>query len=222
MARFLSVVTALAVCLSFSGCSLIPGMGGGGGGGYKPTECMNTQFTGDLSAAKEGQWVTYVMDAGASKITNTVKIVGKDGGNWWVEHWMDMGSMAYGYLFVVGSDKKISKAWAAPKDGKEWTEITVKEPPKAGPAQDGPKPTIKESDEKKEVKAGSFSCHKLDVTVNVQGKDYNSQTWYSKDAWKIYMGSEHGGLVAMEASGSKTTFDSKGEDAKPTIELPKK
>ena len=35
----------------------------------------------------------------------TTKIVGKDGGNWWIESWMDAGSMAFGYLFVVGSDK---------------------------------------------------------------------------------------------------------------------
>jgi len=72
------------------------------------------------------------------------------------------------------------------------------------------------------VKAGAFESKKLDVTVNVQGKDYNSLSWYSKDVWKLYTGSEHGGLVAMEASGSKTTLEAKAEDAKPTIELPKK
>ena len=114
-----------------------------------------------------------------------------------------------------------TKAWAAPKDGKEWKEITVKEPPK-GQAGDAPKPTIKQPNEKKEVKAGAFDSKKLDVTVNVQGKDYNSLTWYSKDVWKLYMGGEHGGLVATEASGSKTTLEAKAEDAKPTIELPKK
>jgi hypothetical protein len=221
MARFLMGVLALTVCVSFTGCGILP-FGGGGGGGYAPTECMNNQFMGDMADVKEGRWVTYVMEASGSKISNTIKVVGKDGGSHYIEHWMDMGSMAYGYLFLVGGDKKITKAWAAPKDGKEWKEITVKEPPKAGPAQDGPKPTIKESNEKKEVKAGNFECKKLDVTVNVQGKDYNSLTWYSKDAWKLYMASEHGGLVAMEASGSKTVFDGKGEDAKPTIELPKK
>ena len=66
---------------------------------------------------------------------------------------------------------------------------------------DAPKPQVKESDEKKEVKAGSFSCRRLDVTVNVQGKDYTSASWFAKDVWKIYAGSEHGGLVATEASG---------------------
>ena len=166
--------------------------------------------------------MTYVSEAGGSKTSTTIKVVGKDGDNTLVEYWMDMGSMAYGYLFSVGKDKKITKAWAAPKDGKEWKEIKVTEPPKAGPAGDAPKPTIKESDEKKEVKAGAFQSHKLDVTVNVGGKDYNSQSWFSKDVWKLYTGGEHGGLVAMEASGSKTSLDGKGEDGKATIELPKK
>ena len=221
MSRILAVFAALAMGASFSGCQFIPGMGGGAGA-YAPTEVPNNMYQGDLADAKEGRYVTYVTEASGSKTSTTVKVVGKDGANYWVEYWMDMGSMAYGYLFVVGGDKKITKAWAAPKDGKEWKEIKVTEPPKAGPAGDAPKPTIKESDEKKEVKAGAFQSRKLDVTVNVGGKDYNSQSWFSKDAWKLYSGGEHGGLVAMEASGSKTSLDAKGEDGKPTIELPKK
>ncbi|HZE97429.1 MAG TPA: hypothetical protein VE981_10420 [Planctomycetota bacterium] len=222
MSRILAVLTGVAVCGVFSGCDMLPGMGGGGGGGsYTPTEVPNSMYQGDLNDAKEGRWMTYASEAGGSKTSTTVKVVGKDGDNYWVEYWMDLGSMAYGYLFVVGKDKKITKAWAAPKDGKEWKEIKVTEPPK-GAAGDAPKPTIKESDEKKEVKAGSFQSHKMDVTVNIGGKDYNSQSWFSKDVWKLYTGSEHGGLVAMEASGSKTQLDSKGEDGKPTIELPKK
>jgi len=221
MSRILAAVTAVVLCGSFSGCQFIPGMGGGSSA-YAPTEVPNSMYQGDLADAKEGRWMTYVSEASGSKTSTTIKVVGKDGDSAWVEYWMDMGSMAYGYLFVVGKDKKITKAWAAPKDGKEWKEIKVTEPPKAGPGGDAPKPTIKESDEKKEVKAGSFSSHKMDVTVNVGGKDYNSQTWYSKDVWKLYMGNENGGLVAMEGSGSKTGLDSKGEDGKPTIELPKK
>ncbi len=219
MARFLSVVAAMAVCFSFTACGLLPF--GGGGGAYKPTECMNNQYTGDLGDAKVGRSVTYVSEAGGSKTTMTTKIVGKDGGDTWIESWMEMPSMAYGFLFKVGGDKKISEAYAAAKDDKEWTKITVKEPPKMD-AQKGPEPKIKESSEKKEVKAGNFDCKKLDVTVNVQGKDYNSCSWYSKDVWKIAMGSEHGGLVASEGSGSKMTLEAKAEDAKPTIELPKK
>ena len=221
MSRILAVFAALAMGASFSGCQFIPGMGGGAGA-YAPTEVPSNMYQGDLADAKEGRSMTYVSEAGGSKTTTTVKVVGKDGGNYWVEYWMDMGSMAYGYLFVVGGDKKITKAWAAPKDGKEWKEIKVTEPPKAGPAGDAPKPTIKESDEKKEVKAGAFQSHKLDVTVNVGGKDYNSQSWFSKEAWRLYSGGEHGGLVAMEGSGSKMSLEAKAEDAKPTIELPKK
>lgn len=220
MARSLSLVAAVAVSLSFAGCSLIPGMGGGGGA-YKPTECMNNQYAGDLADAKVGRSVTYASEAGGSKTLMTTKIVGKDGDAWWIESWMEMPSMAYGFLFKVGGDKKISEAYAAAKDDKEWTKITVKEPPKMD-AQAGPKPTIKESSEKKEVKAGAFDCKKLDVTVNVQGKDYTSQTWYSKNVWKIAMPSEHGGMVAMEGSGSKMSLEAKAEDAKPTIELPAK
>ena len=220
MARFLSLVAAVAVCVSFSGCSLIPGMGGGGGA-YKPTECMNNQYAGDLADAKVGRSMTYASEAGGSKTLMITKCVGKDGGDTWIESWMEMPSMAYGFLFKVGSDKKITEAYAAAKDDKEWTKITVKEPPKMD-AQKGPEPKIVKSSEKKDVKAGGFDCTKLDVTVNVGGKDYNSLTWYSKDVWKLAMPSEHGGMVAMEGSGSKMTLESKAEDAKPTIELPAK
>jgi hypothetical protein len=221
MRRFLVLLASVAVSAGV-GCGLLPmGGGGGGGGAYKPTECQNNQFGGDLSSAKEGQFVTYVADSSGNKMTQTVKVVGKDGSDWLVEHWMDMGSMAYGHLFQIGGDKKIKKAWAAAKGDKEWTSITVKEPA-AAPAGDAPKPTIKESSEKKEVKAGTFDCKRIDVTMNVQGKDYQSTSWFAKDAPKIYIGSEHGGAVAMESAGSKTWLDAKGDDAKPTIDLPKK
>lgn len=219
MRRFLSLVAAVAVCVSFSGCGLLP-FGGGGGGSYKPTECMNNQYGGDLADAKVGRSVTYASEAGGSKTLMTTKIVGKDGDAWWIESWMEMPSMAYGFLFKVGGDKKITEAYAAAKDDKEWTKITVKEPPKME-AQKGPEPKITKSNEKKDVKAGGFDCTKLDVTVNVQGKDYNSLSWYSKDVPKIAMGSEHGGLVATESSGSKMSLEAKADDAKPTIELPK-
>jgi len=221
MSRILAAVSTVLLCGSFLGCQFIPGMGGGGAGAYTPTEVANSMYQGDLADAKEGHWMTYVSEGGGSKTSISIKVVGKDGESAWVEYWMDMGSTAYGNLLVVGKDKKITRAWAAPKDGKEWKEIKVTEPPK-GQTGEAPKPTTRESDEKKEVKAGSFSSHKMDVTVNVGGKDYNSQAWYSKDVWKLYMGTENGGLVAMEASGSKTSLDGKGEDGKPTIELPKK
>lgn len=221
MRRIMACVVALGMS-GLAACGMLPmGGGAGGGGGYKPAEVMNTQFTGDLSDAKEGQFVTYVSDSSGNKMTQTVKVLGKSGSEAWVEHWMDMGSMAYGYLYQIGGDKKIKKAWAAAKGDKEWTSITVKEPP-AAQAGDAPKPKIKESSEKKDVKAGGFDCKRLDVTVNVQGKDYESVTWYSKDVPRIHMGApEHGGVVASESAGSKTWLEAKGDDAKPTIELPK-
>ena len=215
MSRLVSLVAAVAVCLSFTGCGLLPF--GGGGGGFKPKECYNNQYAGDLADAKVGRSVTYATEAGGSKTLMITKIVGQDGDAFWIESWMDMGSMAYGFLFKVGKDKKITEAYAAAKDEKEWTKIEVKEPPKAD-AQQGEKPTIKESNEKKDVKAGSFDCKKLEIT----GKGYSMTAWYSKDVWKIAMPSEHGGTVATEMAGSKTTLEAKAEDAKPTIDLPAK
>jgi hypothetical protein len=217
MRRIMALVVAVAAT-SNAACGFIP-MGGGGGGAYKPAECQNNQYGGDLSSAKEGQYVTYVADSSGTKMTQTFKVVGKRGSDWVVEHWMDMGSMAYGLLFQIGGDKKIAKAWAAAKGDKEWTSIAVKEP--AAAPSDAPKPRIKESSEKKDVKAGTFDCKRVDATVTVQGKDYESTTWYAKDAPKLYIVSEHGGAVAMESAGSKTWLDARGDDAKPTLELPK-
>ena len=219
MSRLVSVVAAMAVCVSFTGCGLLPF---GGGGVPKPTECFNTAYVGDLADAKVGRSLTYASEAGGSKTLMTTKIVGQDGGAWWIESWMENPHMTLGYLYKVGSDKKITEAYVAGKDEKEWTKIEVKEPPKMDAPAGGQKPTIKESSEKKEVKAGSFDCKRLDVTVNVQGKDYTSTMWYSKDVWKIAMPGEHGGAVATEMAGSKTTLEAKAEDAKPTIDLPAK
>ncbi|HEX7898884.1 MAG TPA: hypothetical protein VF950_14060 [Planctomycetota bacterium] len=219
MRRIMTLVAAVAAT-SFAACGGLPMMGGGGGaGGYKPAECQNNQFGGDLSSAKEGQFATYVADASGTKMTQTVKVVGKSGADWLVEHWTEAGPTSYGFLFQIGGDRKIRKAWAAAKGDKEWTSIAVKEP--AAAAGDAPKARIKESSEKKDVKAGSFDCKRVDATVNVQGKDYESSTWFSKDAPKLYIATEHGGAVAMEASGSKTWLEAKGDDAKPTLELPK-
>ena len=223
MDRALSFALAI-VCAAGVSCGglPVPGMGGGSGGGaYAPAECARNQFQGDLSNAREGQEVVYAIDAGGQSTTQSVKVVGKDGSDVYVEQWLDMPSMGYGYLFLVGPDKAIKKAWAAPKDGKAWKEIAVKDPP-AGQAGDAPKPTIKESSEKKEVPAGAFQAKRLDVTVNVQGKDYTSVAWYSKDVPPIYMASEHGGVVALETSGSRTELKSVKTDAKATLDLPKK
>ncbi len=214
MARSLSLVLAVAVCVSFAGCGFLPF--GGGGGAWKPTECVDTQFSGDLNDAKPGKSVTYVTTPGDMK--TTVKCVGKEGDLVVIEHWMESANMTYGYLFKVGGDKKIKEAYAAGKDDKEWTKITVKEAPK-GAAAEGKKPEIKESDEKKDVKAGSFSSHRIDV----KGDNFSSTSWFSKDVPKLYIGSEHGGLVASEAGGAKTTLEAKADDAKASaLEMPKK
>ncbi|MBA3685826.1 MAG: hypothetical protein H0W72_11390 [Planctomycetes bacterium] len=222
MSRLLGfgVVAVMIACVAGCGMS-VPGMGRSGGS-YKPDSVMSIQFAGDLSGAKVGQSVTYETEASGQKSSNTVKVVGQEGDNTWIEQWMDAGSMSYGYLFSIGKDKKINKAWSAAKGDKAWTAIKVTEPPKAGdaPAGEQPKAKIVESDEKKSVAAGEFASHKVETTVNVQGKDYASTAWYSKDAPKLYIGAGHGGLVAMEGSGSKTWLAAKSEDAKPTMELP--
>jgi hypothetical protein len=216
MARILSLITMVALCCSFTACGFLPF--GGGASAWKPTEVYENQCAGDLSGAKVGQSVTYATEPGGMK--TTVKVVGKEGDALLIENWTE-GPASYGLLLKV-SNKKIVEAYAAAKDDKEWTKITVKEPPKAQ-AGETPKSTTKESDEKKDVKAGSFSCRKLDTTTTIQGKDYNSLLWYSKDVPKLHMASDHGGLVAMESSGSKTVLESKADDAKPSaLEMPKK
>jgi len=190
-------------------------------GGWKPTECMSNQCTVDPTDAKVGRWMTYRSEAGVAKTDMTTRIVDKAGEDLWVESWMDAGTMKYGFLFQVGPDKVIKKAWAAADGDPAWTSITVKEPPKGAGAGGGPAPTVKTSEEKKEVKAGSFDCTRLDVSVTVGGKEYKSSTWYSKSVWKLQNGTEHGGMLAMEGTGVKFFLEGLGEDAKPTLPLPK-
>ena len=215
MTRLLSVGAAMAVVVSFTGCGLLPF--GGGGSSFKPDHVYDSAFAGDLADAKVGRSVTYLMEPGGMK--TTVKVIGKDGDAVLVETWMESANMTYGTLFKVGSDRKVTEAYAAAKDDKEWTKIAVKETPKADAANQ-PKPEIKESDEKKDVKAGSFSAHRIDM----KGSNWSSTAWYSKDVYKLHMASpEHGGLVATEAGGSKTTLEAKADDAKPSaLEMPKK
>lgn len=217
----LSTLILCGLGLAFTGCGLpIPGHGAGGGA-WKPDSVMNNAYMGDLAGAKEGQSVTYVTEASGNKTSMKTSIVGTKGDSTLVEVWMDAGSMAYGTLYLVDANKVITKAWAAAKDDKEWTSITVNEPPKvdAQPA-DGPKPVIKESDESKQVAAGSFASRKIETTVNVNGTDYSSTAWFAKDVPGIATPSPHGGMVAMEASGSVTSLESVATDAKPTIPLP--
>jgi hypothetical protein len=188
-------------------------------GGWKPTECFNNQCVANPADVKEGRWVTYASKAGGQSVRMSTRVVGKAGNDWLIESWMEMPSMKYGYLFQIGADRVIKKAWAAADGDPNWTAIAVREPPK--PAPGGPQPIVKESNEKKEVKAGSYDCTRLDVTVNVQGKEYTSTSWYSKDVWMLANGSEKGGMVAMESSGATYVLEAKGEDARPTIPLPK-
>ena len=190
------------------------------GGGFKPTECYDNQCMVDPADARVGRSVTYLMDASGSKVTTIVAVVGKSGDDWLVEHWMDLGTISYGFLFRLGADKKIVKAWAAAKGDTAWTPIAVRKAPNIV-AGDAPKPVVQESEEKKETKAGALECKRLEVKVTVQGKVYVSNCWYSKRVWKFYAGCEHGGMVAMEASGARTTLDKMVEDAKPTLPLPK-
>ncbi|HVE39737.1 MAG TPA: hypothetical protein VNM14_07620 [Planctomycetota bacterium] len=215
MARILSLITMVALCCSFTACGFLPF--GGGASAYKPTEVLDSAFMGDLADAKPGKSVTYGM-AGDTKIT--VKVVGKEGDLVLIENWTESPSMTFGVLYKVGSDKKVKEAYAAAKDDKEWTKITVKETPKPQGGAQGEKPEIKESDEKKEVKAGNFSSHRVDT----KGSNYSMTAWYSKDVPKLYSFSpEHGGLVATEVAGSKTTLEAKADDAKASaLEMPKK
>jgi len=222
MHRLLVLGLLILSIVATTACGLaIPGMGGRSGGAWKPDSAMNNQFTGNLDGAKVGQSVTYTTEGNGSKSTQTITVVGQNGDNTWVEQWMDAGTMAYGYLFSIGKDGKINAAYAAAKDDKAWTEIKVTEPPKVeGTATEGPKPVVKESDEKKTTAVGEFASHKIETTVNVQGKDYSSTAWFSPDAPKLYSSTDKGGLVATEGSGSKTELSAKADDAKPTIELP--
>jgi hypothetical protein len=215
MARILSLITMLALCCSFTACGFLPF--GGGASAYKPTEVYDSAFMGDLADAKPGKSVTYGMP-GDMKVT--VKVVGKEGDLVLVEHWTESPSMTYGLLYKVGSDKKVKEAYAAAKDDKEWTKITVKETPKPQGGAQGEKPEIKESDEKKEVKAGNFPSRRIDT----KGSNYSMSAWYSKDVPKLYTFSpEHGGLVASEVAGTKTTLEAKADDAKASaLEMPKK
>jgi hypothetical protein len=220
MQRFLGLGLLTVILAATAACGLaLPGMGRAGGA-WKPDSAMNNQFTGDIASAKVGQYVTYTTEASGQKSSNTIKVVGTSGDNTLVEQWMDAGAMSYGYLFAVGKDGKIAKAYSAAKGDTAWTEIKVNEPPKAQPAGDQPKPEVKESDEKKTVAAGDFASHRMDTTMKIQGKDYKSTTWFSADAPKLYTATDKGGLVAMESEGSKTALTAKGDDAKPTIELP--
>lgn len=224
MKRALSMLAVAVLVSAGYGCKNPMGGGdggGGGGGAWKPDKCFDNAYMGDMNDLKEGRWVTYATEASGTKTMTTWKVLCKCANGWCIEHWMDMGSMAYGFLYCVGDDGKVKKAWAAAKGDKKWTEIKVEPAPSGQGGGDAPKPEITMSDEDKEVKAGKFACKKVHVKMTVSGNTYESDSWYSKDVWQITSKSEHGGMVAMEAQNMKMWLDGKGEDGKATMEMPK-
>ena len=220
MRGFMAGVVALAVSATTS-------CGGGStpewglGSAFKPAQCLSTQFTGDLTGARAGQYVTYITDNMGHQMSQTIKVLGREGADWLVEHWLYIDATAYGYLFQIGADKKIRKAWAAAKIDAEWTSIPVKEPEAVAP-EDHPTSRIKRSSEKKEVKAGVFDCTRIDMTVSVKGKEFPTTAWYSKDVPCLYKSGEHGGVVMEAAGGGRTWLEAKGDDALPAFVRPAK
>jgi hypothetical protein len=188
---------------------------------YKPTTCMSTQCPVDLADAKEGRWMTYLMKTSVSETRYTLRVVGKIDADWLIESWFDTGALKYAWLYRVGPDRLVRKAWAAAEGETEWTSVPVKEAPKPV-APDTSKLELKESDEKKQVRGGAFDCKRIDSTISIGGRTYASASWYSKDVWKFVPTKDQpGGLVAMESGDATTTLDATGEDAKPTLPLPK-
>ncbi len=170
----------------------------------RPTECAVTQYRGDLSGARVGQWMTYKTEASGATVTHTVKVVA-DG---WVEYWID----SLGYLWEVKAGR-IATAWAALKNETSWTPIAVNQTETSElylRATSG--------DGTKRVPAGEFACHWTETGIN------NSATrrWYSTGCGRLFQFvPESGGLVAIDAPGSKTWLDSQGENGTPTFDLPK-
>lgn len=212
-------IIALVGMVAMAACGGMPGTNSNTS--WKPEECFNNAFMGDVNDLKEGRVLVYCSEAGGAKSTTTWKVCCKCGDNWCVENWMESGDMKYGFLLSVAPDGKVVKAYAAGKDDKKWTEIKVKDAPTGTGTTDGPKPEITMSDEEKEVKAGKFACKKTHVKMVVSGNTYESDMWNSKDVWCLQGKSEHGGLVAMDSAGSKMWLESKAEDGKATLEMPK-
>ena len=186
---------------------------------FKPTECSSSQCPVDPADAREGRWLTYRMQAGSSETRYTIRVVGKVEADWFIEGWVETDTMKYALLYRLGADGRIRRAWAAAEGDPAWTPIAVKEPPK--PITEAPSLAKKESDEKKQVQGGTFDCKRIDVTLTIGGVEYKSSSWYSKAVWKFQGKDSPGGLVAMEASSANTVLEALGEDAKPTIPLPK-
>jgi len=189
--------------------------------GFKPTECISTQCPVDLADARKGRWMTYLMKTSVSETRYSLRVVGRIDADWLIESWFETDTMKYAWLYRVGADRQIRKAWAAAEVDSAWTPVPVKEAPKPV-TPDSPKVDSKESEEKKQVHGGAFDCKRIDATLTIGGREYKSSSWYSKDVWRFVPGKDQpGGLVAMESGDASTALDAKGEDALPTIPLPK-
>ncbi len=186
---------------------------------FRPALCWSTQCPVDLADAKEGRWMTYVIQGGASQTRYSLRVVGTVGADWLIEAWFETETMVkYGWLYQVGPDRQVRKAWIAAEGDAAWASVPVKENTKP----ETPQNDTKVSRETKQVKAGSFDCERLDVTTPFGGGTLKSTSWVSKDLWAFIPTKDHpGGLVMMESGSASTTLDAKGEDAKPTLPIPK-
>ncbi|MBI2898952.1 MAG: hypothetical protein HYY17_02095 [Planctomycetes bacterium] len=183
-------------------------------------ECAPNAFRGDPADLEEGRFVVYGGPGAASALTS--RVVGRLGDDWLMEDWSAAGPWASGWLYQVGRDGRVRKAWVAGNSERVWVEVRVGRAPMAfesGPEKPG---ETSISEQSKVVNAGSFACKRVRFTMSHAGEVFHSDSWYSKDVWRLRNHSEHGGLVAVEANGEVVTWlDEMGTDAKPTLPLPK-
>jgi hypothetical protein len=190
-------------------------------GGYRPTECLSTQCPVELADAQVGRWMTYLTKTSLAETRYSLRVVGKIDTDWLIESWFETDTMKYAWLYQVGPDRRIRKAWTVAEGDPEWTPVPVKETPKLA-SPDTARVDSRESEEKKQVAGGIFDCTRIDATLKLSGASYKSSAWYSKDAWRFVSGKDQpGGLVAMESGDARTTLEARGEDARPTVPLPK-
>jgi hypothetical protein len=185
---------------------------------FRPALCWSTQCPVDLADAKEGRWMTYRIHASRGDTVYSLRVVGKVGADWLIEAWFETEASKYAWLYRVGPDRLVRKAWVVAEGDTAWTSVPVKENEKP----EAPKADTKVSRETKQVKAGSYDCERLDVETASGGGTLKSTSWVSKDLWAFMPTKDHpGGLVMMESGFATTTLEAKGEDGKPTLPLPK-
>jgi hypothetical protein len=232
MKRFVMFAAVVVAAGGTLGCGML--FGGGGGGGFVMPATSPYMYATDFTDYKPGNWVRYKMEMAGNASEMWIKCVGDAGGKLWIQTGMSSGGQEWDHLLCVNpSDRKVSKAWFSGKDDKEWKKCDVNESPAPQPM--GKEcPACKKEHKAPEMKWGDGShkcgdkdlaCNKCDTTAyGCDGKEMTMMALYCKDVPRLYamgMMSEHGGLAAMEASGSKTTLVGFGSDAKPKHELPK-